>query len=110
MRQLENTLTRALVMADNNRITAADIQLPVGVVGHGHPLDRKSYTQHEAELLAETLQAHQWNIAQAARALGVSRPTLYRRLRTHGLMRARPAGRASEPDMLQRSPRASRRR
>ena len=37
-----------------------------------------------AAALRETLRRHRWNISAAARELGVSRPTMYRRMRLLG--------------------------
>jgi serine/threonine-protein kinase PknK len=91
VRQLENVLTRALVLADADRITAADIELPDELALPVHPMDRESYARHEAELVAEMLAANQWNVAKVARLLHVSRPTLYRRLRRYGLARGSAA-------------------
>ncbi len=89
VRQLQNVLTRALVMARGDRIVASDIDLelptstvvPTGLQHHGVEAER------EAERLAEALTAHQWNIAEVARLLKVSRPTLYRRMKQYGLVR-----------------------
>ncbi|MGD7386227.1 helix-turn-helix domain-containing protein, partial [Ralstonia pseudosolanacearum] len=49
------------------------------------PLDNAE----KAALLA-ALQAQQWRMTHAAEALGISRNTLYRKLRKHGI--ARPGG------------------
>jgi len=38
-----------------------------------------------AAALRETLRRHRWNISAAARELGVSRPTMYRRMRLLGI-------------------------
>jgi len=37
------------------------------------------------ELLRETLEANRWNRARTAEALGISRTTLWRRMRAQGL-------------------------
>ena len=39
----------------------------------------------ERAAIAEALQRHDGNVAKVARALGLSRPTLYRRMERHGL-------------------------
>ena len=38
-----------------------------------------------AAALRETLRRHRWNVSAAARELGVSRPTMYRRMRLLGI-------------------------
>lgn len=89
VRQLENVLTRALVMAQGDRIVANDIdlELPTGSTLPTRLLQREVEAERESELIAEALAAHQWNIAKVARLLKVSRPTLYRRMKQHGLVR-----------------------
>lgn len=89
VRQLENVLTRALVMAQGDRIAARDIELSADSVAPSRPLDRQGFAQQEAQAIATALAEHRWNVAEVARTLGVSRPTLYRRLRAYGLTRKR---------------------
>ncbi|MHC9037273.1 helix-turn-helix domain-containing protein, partial [Cobetia marina] len=40
----------------------------------------------DASELLELLRHTDWNVSQVARQLGVSRPTIYRRMRRHGLV------------------------
>jgi len=89
VRQLENVLTRALVMAQGDRIAARDVELSADGVAPSRPLDRQGFARQEAQTIAAALAEHRWNVAEVARALGVSRPTLYRRLQAHGLKRRR---------------------
>jgi transcriptional regulator of acetoin/glycerol metabolism len=42
-------------------------------------------TDDDRMLLQHALEAHRWNRLETARALGVSRSTLWRRMRTAGL-------------------------
>lgn len=44
--------------------------------------------ERERRAIVETLQATRWRLAEAARRLGISRTTLWRRLKTYGLSRA----------------------
>ncbi|MBI5537159.1 MAG: sigma 54-interacting transcriptional regulator [Deltaproteobacteria bacterium] len=87
VRQLDNVLTRALVMADQGRISAADIELPRSGADPPDRLGRKSFEQSEKVRVSEALQSHRWNVSKAAIALGIPRPTLYRKLRRWGLIR-----------------------
>lgn len=89
VRQLENVLTRALVMTQGERIAASDIdlELPAPAVLPTRLQQREVEAQRESELIAAALAAEQWNIAKVARLLKVSRPTLYRRMKQHGLTR-----------------------
>jgi serine/threonine-protein kinase PknK len=89
VRQLENVLTRAMVMAQGGAIGARDLELSLESVSRSRPLDHDRYRQHESEMLAQALTDHGWNMAQVARLLKVSRPTLYRKVKAYGLERKR---------------------
>jgi transcriptional regulator of acetoin/glycerol metabolism len=41
----------------------------------------------EKEAIVKTLDAHSWKLAETARSLGISRTTLWRRLKAYGLHR-----------------------
>ncbi len=84
VRELENVLTKAVLLADGPALTAADLDLPSARrVGSTR---RRSQADERAVLLA-ALEDSAWNAALAARRLGMSRATLYRRLHRHGLAR-----------------------
>jgi len=72
-------------MVEGDRIKAGDLGLGVSPASLGS-MELKGALE-EAELAAVTraLSAAGGNLSQAARHLGVSRPTLYRLLRSHGL-------------------------
>jgi transcriptional regulator of acetoin/glycerol metabolism len=44
--------------------------------------------EHERDRLLRCLEECRWNVARAAKQLGMSRMTLYRRLRERGISRA----------------------
>jgi DNA-binding NtrC family response regulator len=48
----------------------------------------------ERDYILKKLEEHDWNITQAAQALGVERTNLHKKIKQHGLSRA---GRAAEP-------------
>ena len=49
--------------------------------------DRHTLAEREREAIVETLQATGWKLTESARQLGISRTTLWRRLRAYGLDR-----------------------
>jgi len=91
VRELENRIKRAVVMADGQYIEAADLELDDVAGGEeAPPLDlRAARLRAEREVLSQALARSGQTMAGVARLLGVSRPTLYGLLETHGL--ARPA-------------------
>ena len=47
---------------------------------------RKGYEEAVRHLYLEALRVEGWDVVRAAKMLGVSRATLYRRLKEHGLL------------------------
>jgi two-component system, NtrC family, response regulator len=86
VRQLENYVKKAVVMADGRTVTAADLGL-AGVARQAAPMPTLQEVRQEAErkLVSDVLAATQGNISKTARILGVSRPTLYMMMRNLGL-------------------------
>jgi DNA-binding NtrC family response regulator len=86
VRELENLLERAYVLGAARRLTLAD--LPVLSPGGGAtpPLGPlPTLAEAERDLIVRALRVHGGNKEQAARALGLSPRTLYRRLQEYGL-------------------------
>jgi two-component system, NtrC family, response regulator len=79
VRELENRVKRACIMADGNQISAKDLQLEAADGADASmPLNLKQVRDDaERNAVVHALQRTQNNLAQAARALGISRPTLY---------------------------------
>jgi len=83
VRELENRMKRAVVMAEHNRIEAEDLDLVVAE-GDCEPLNLKKVRETaELRALQRALSQANGNISQAAKLLGVSRPTLYDLLKQH---------------------------
>jgi two-component system, NtrC family, response regulator len=87
VRELENRIKRAVIMCDNNRLTAADLELtdalpvqPVNNLKHA----RESL---EREMVQSALRRSGGKISSAAIDLGVSRPTLYELMDKLGIVR-----------------------
>ena len=94
VRELENRMKRAVIMADAKLIEAADLEL---AAQQSASLDlREARLRIERDLLTRALARSDGKLAVAARLLGVSRPTLYDLLLTHGLGRATAAEAAHE--------------
>jgi len=84
VRQLENSIEHAVVLAKGKRIEVSE--LPAAL--RQEPASSKigfqgSMMENEAKLLQEVLEACAWNKKQAARRLGISRNTLYRKLKKY---------------------------
>jgi DNA-binding NtrC family response regulator len=89
IRQLKQTLERTLLLAGKSQLTQADF-LATSAVDEGVPgtrlgVDGMTLEQVERHMIEQALHQHVGNISRVAKALGLSRTALYRRLERHGL-------------------------
>lgn len=107
VRELQNRVRRAALMADGPQITAEDLELegavPVEEASHAPvaglaDLDlRAARMRAEREIIERALARSAGSVSGAARLLGVSRPTLYGLLESHGIPATRGSGDAPVP-------------
>ena len=86
VRDLENCIEHAVVLAKGARIEVADMPAALQQPGAADLDDGDGHgtiMQNEAKLLQEALEDCDWNKKQAAQNLGISRNTLYRKLRKY---------------------------
>ncbi len=83
VRELDHTLERAVLMAQGSLLRAGDL----GLRGSGAPARLEDLPLEDVErvLIRKALERHEGNVSAAAKALGLSRSALYRRLQHHGL-------------------------
>jgi DNA-binding NtrC family response regulator len=83
VRELDHALERAVLLAQGGLIRSAELGL------RGNPaqprLEDLPLEEVERLLIRKALERHGGNVSQAAKALGLSRSALYRRLQQHGL-------------------------
>jgi two-component system, NtrC family, response regulator AtoC len=86
VRELANTLERAAIMADGDKIVADNLWLDaVGARGDGAPDPVKPLAELEREAIVRALQAVEGNRRKAAELLGIGERTLYDKLKRMGL-------------------------
>jgi len=86
VRELQNVVQRAVIMARGKAIEPADLGFEAPEARDGAPRRLKNArSQLERELIVEALTRTKGNISQAAKDLGVSRPTLHDLLAKHGV-------------------------
>ena len=85
VREMENVIKRAVIMAESGQISALDLGLKADAV-ESQPLNlRQVRDEAERRAVVRALGRTNGNIVQAAELLGVSRPTLYDLLNRFGL-------------------------
>ena len=104
VRELSNRVGRAVVMAEGTHVTPMDLDIAHSTVpGDDGSISFKVNQQRiETDLIMKAFTLSQGNLSRAAQELGISRSTLYRRLRQYGMDRTLDARR-----VLGVSPRAS---
>jgi DNA-binding NtrC family response regulator len=97
IRELQNILERVSMLAANNRITAdlvrtvgeidayAHANSPSAAASQNTPNEVKSKAILTPEILQEILARNKWNITKTCLELGISRPTLYRKIEEFGI-------------------------
>ncbi|KAB7771671.1 sigma-54-dependent Fis family transcriptional regulator [Xanthomonas maliensis] len=97
LRQLRNVLRTAAVLCNAGVIRVSNLPQEIVDAGSGPCLvdggavaaddvpGRIALDQAERLVLQQQLERHRWNVSRTAEALGISRNTLYRKLRKHGL-------------------------
>lgn len=86
VRELRNRLLRALVLSQGRQILASDLGLEAPQATDDDPVTLEDYIlRAERQALNDVLGRYTHNMSQAARTLGVSRPTFYRLLHKHRL-------------------------
>jgi two-component system, NtrC family, response regulator HydG len=84
VRQLRNVIDSAVIMADSDLILADDLGLTSASPDR---LETLRIDHWERKLIVESMQRTEGNVPQAAKLLGISRATLYRKIDDYGLKR-----------------------
>jgi len=88
IRELQNVIEKAVILSEAKNLTAKDLQTdPSGTSAirmTGGTLKAVNEAEEE-RLIRETMDRTDGNISAAAKMLGVSRPTLYAKLKKYGL-------------------------
>ena len=99
VRELTNRIHHAVVMCEGRGITPASLGLDEYVTESSPVTLTEARSQAEAESIRKALRDVGHNVSRAAHSLGVSRRTLYRRMKRYGL-----SGRAQDKPSPARTP------
>lgn len=85
VRELRNEIERLVIMVQDDVIREKDLSLPDGNVSASASTLHEARAQYEKEFIVSKLKENNWNVSQAARALGLERSYLYRKMKTYGI-------------------------
>ena len=86
IRELQNCIEKAVILSEGTSLTAEDIRLEQARPGAPAPGTLRAISDAEEErLVREAVERSAGNISAAAKMLGISRPTLYAKMKKYGL-------------------------
>ena len=77
IRELQNRIEKGVILSEGKYLTAKETDGPAGNLSHD--------TAEEERLVREAVLRCNGNISAAAKSLGISRPTLYAKMKKYGL-------------------------
>jgi len=83
VRELQNTISRCVVLSSGPLVQAQD--LPQAIHAPHRTATEFSLAKNERNLILQVLQKSNWNKHETARVLGISRTTLYSKLKKHNI-------------------------
>ena len=87
VREVQNRVRRAVIMADGKRVTANDLELTNTLSALPPQTLKEARESVEREIVQDAPQRHREKITSAALELGISRPTLYELMEKLGIAR-----------------------
>ena len=85
IRELQNCIEKAVILSDGPVLKGSDMQTDVPKTESHAGTLREAGDAEEERLVKDALRKSEGNISAAAKILGISRPTLYSKLKKYGL-------------------------
>lgn len=85
IRELEHVFEHAFILCRNSMITVEHLPPELQLLSSSKGLKELSNEEDECQLIIDTLENNGWNKAKAARDLGVSRITMYRKIEKYNI-------------------------
>ncbi|BDX05508.1 sigma-54-dependent transcriptional regulator [Planctobacterium marinum] len=88
VRELKHALERAVILSDTKHLNIQDFQLQKTLPdNHSSTMQEQDLNleRMEKQVIQQALRKHKYNISHAAKALGLTRAALYRRMEKHDL-------------------------
>ncbi|HWA35098.1 MAG TPA: sigma-54 dependent transcriptional regulator [Cyclobacteriaceae bacterium] len=85
IRELQHAIERAVILNEDKVIRNAELVVGNNSLSHKNELTDLTMEEMEKQFILQTLDRHGGNVSHAARALGMTRTALYRRMKKHHL-------------------------
>jgi transcriptional regulator with PAS, ATPase and Fis domain len=85
VRELQHAIERAIIMSEEDELTTMDFFFLSGSTSSTGSPDSFNLEEVERSVIEKALERHNGNISKAAKELGLTRASLYRRLEKYGL-------------------------
>ena len=86
IRELQGCIEKAVIYSETELIRAEDIQIRASELMEEKPVkSAETLEKAEEQVIRAALKKHNGNLTLVAKALGISRPTLYKRLKDYGI-------------------------
>ncbi|VAW28040.1 Two-component transcriptional response regulator, LuxR family [hydrothermal vent metagenome] len=85
VRELQHAIERAIIMSEEDELTSMDFFFLSGTSSSSTANDNFNLEEVERSVIEKVLERHNGNISKAAKELGLTRASLYRRLEKYGL-------------------------
>jgi transcriptional regulator with PAS, ATPase and Fis domain len=85
IRELEHTIEKVVILCENDKISTSDLQLKKQVDLKSMLDSSKTMDDLEKNAIVNALQLNHGNLSDTAKALGISRQTIYNKMKKYGL-------------------------
>lgn len=85
IRELEHAVEKAVIICDGPTLTAGSFQLSRPSAPATHAAEATTLEAMERQMIARALQTCEGNLSAVAASLGITRQTLYNKMKRYGL-------------------------
>ncbi|MBR3467748.1 MAG: sigma-54-dependent Fis family transcriptional regulator [Bacteroidales bacterium] len=85
VRELQNCIEKAVILADNSILQPEDLQIDKSALNTGISSVAETLEDAEEQVIRNAVKKYNGNLSLVAKALNISRPTLYNRLKKYGI-------------------------
>lgn len=85
IRELQHAVERAVILSEGDTINSIESFISPTAAVHRPPTQSRTLDEMERDFILQSLQEHNGNVTATAKALGLTRTALYRRMNKHGI-------------------------